>query len=68
MSEESWISVEDRLPKENTEVIGVDRSGVFWIAEQETGFWNNDTKSHWIINITHWKPLPPPPVVMKDKA
>lgn len=57
-----WISVDDRLPPEGEEVIGIDRDGTFWMADVDDGWWSNDTNSHFTLNITHWMPLSSPPL------
>lgn len=51
----SWISVEDRLPSEDDQVLGCSINGVvitfetLWV--EDFGIWD----------ITHWMPLPEPP-------
>lgn len=62
--EEEWISVEDRLPERNKNVLlkrakpfhvylvtGFQRDGVFYSNESANNF----------DKVTHWKPLPNPP-------
>lgn len=69
-----WISVEDRLPEENEQVLITDGSDVFYaykyyyegwdyqIAEDFDGeegvFSTNAMKEK---HVTHWMPLPEPP-------
>ena len=56
-----WISVKDRLPKKNINVLVVAKGEVhegsigrvFWCIPNFDGYCNND--------ITHWMPLPEPP-------
>ena len=59
-----WISVEERLPEPDTEVlarrsIGMDvecyhkEAGGYWSWDEYSGKWR----------VTHWMPLPEPPEV-----
>lgn len=72
VKQESWISVEDRLPEPWTDVLvyprptnyvceaQMGRSGcsIFWqYTEYEIGY--GQVKLY--ANVTHWMPLPPPP-------
>ncbi len=57
-----WISVKDRLPKEDDWVIGGNHKRV------EFGVWMGDKKgfaiphfNYMCLQITHWMPLPKPP-------
>ncbi|WP_368043047.1 DUF551 domain-containing protein [uncultured Gemmiger sp.] len=58
-----WISVKDRLPKQQTEVLAF-RRGIMYLAwyDNEIGRWASD---EWGIldAVTHWMPLPEPPEV-----
>jgi hypothetical protein len=61
-----WISVEDRLPEDETECIGYFEhpySDVEQLTISEVCFANN--RWYWdlclIKNITHWMPLPKAP-------
>lgn len=61
----AWISVEDRLPELNKEVLVVWTDGVFGFATRiETKYheerWNWETAAL-SETITHWQPLPEPP-------
>ena len=51
-----WISVEDELPDEQEQVLGFSNTGVVEIYET---LWREDFG---IWQITHWQPLPKPPV------
>lgn len=55
-----WISVEDRLPKEE-ELFLVCRGAVcvvaLWWGDEQ---WMNDNEEL-IDDVTHWQPLPEPP-------
>ena len=61
----AWISVEDRLPEWNKEVLVVWTDGVFGFATRiETKYheerWNWETAAL-SETITHWQPLTEPP-------
>lgn len=60
---EEWISVKDRLPKPQTEVLAF-RRGIMYFAwyDNEIGKWSSD---EWglLDAVTHWMPLPEPPEV-----
>ena len=64
-NQSKWISVEDRLPKLNTEVIccdGPKNSDVSTSYFVEGGFYKIDENG--VINsfeVTHWQPLPEKP-------
>ena len=63
-----WISVKDRLPNNNQEVVavtvryygGIEREKVVVCTkyEKERGFRFFEYDSYF---VTHWMPLPPPP-------
>ena len=54
-----WVSVEDRLPEENTTVIVATDNGIVFQCLYSYDGWDlwddND------VNITHWQPMPQPP-------
>lgn len=56
---QEWISVEDRLPEENTTVIVATDNGIVFQCLYSYDGWDlwddND------VNITHWQPMPQPP-------
>lgn len=58
-----WISVKDRLPKPQTEVLAF-RRGIMYLAwyDNEIGRW---ASNEWgfLDAVTHWMPLPEPPEV-----
>jgi hypothetical protein len=70
-----WISVNDRLPEENTEVLGVESETNFFrthviMCKRLSGLWLDlmwfdEIDGYQTANITHWMPLPPPPTVTK---
>lgn len=53
-----WISVKDRLPREDYEVLCSDGIDIF-IAAQHNSFFTGDMNG--LLHVTHWQPLPPPP-------
>lgn len=65
---EGWISVEDKLPNNQANVI----VAVFWNGSWYTKIgWHSDNNNIWYIDtpqgesetrgVTHWKPIPEPP-------
>ena len=50
-----WISVEDKLPEEHTDVIVTDGSSVAHCKKYGDGFYTNIGKC---CNVTHWMPIP----------
>lgn len=57
-----WISVKDRLPKEDDGVVLVYSSGVEPAVFTGDIFLEYDKYEGWEINnVTHWTPLPEPP-------
>ena len=61
-----WISVEDRLPDDMVEVLVI-ADGNMAIAFHRKGTWSSEDA--WLLydhDITHWQPLPPPPVDTKE--
>ena len=50
-----WISVEERLPEEHTDVIVTDGSNVAHCKKYGDGFYTNIGKC---CNVTHWMPIP----------
>lgn len=59
---QEWVSVEDRLPEENTTVIVATDNGIVFQCLYSYDGWDlwddND------VNITHWQPMPQPPKVV----
>lgn len=59
-----WISVEDRLPERDSEVIcrsNKEGNRIFiGYLGYRSGAWMEDGSMH-IGEVTHWMPLPPPP-------
>ena len=55
---QEWISVDDRLPEENTTVIAATDKGIVFqclYAYDGWDLWDGNE-----INITHWQPMPEP--------
>jgi len=57
-----WISVEDRLPEQNTEVLSCDKNHRIYRSTYYEGrgfklMFHRDCHRP----VTHWQPLPPPP-------
>lgn len=50
-----WISVEERLPEEHTNVIVTDGRNVAHCKKYGDGFYTNIGKC---CNVTHWMPIP----------
>ena len=50
-----WISVDERLPEEYTDVIVTDCSNVAYCKKYGDGFYTNIGKC---CNVTHWMPIP----------
>ena len=57
---QEWISVEDRLPKNDEIVIICTDENFIYAGELigDTWFLDNDS---WTATVTHWMPLPHPP-------
>jgi len=61
MNSMEWISVKDRLPSDEQDVIVTDGKNVLqtFYAIYDSGIsWGT---SRWVGEITHWMPLPEPP-------
>lgn len=62
MSSFAWIRVEDSLPRADILVLAY-AEGLFEIAiYRALGYWANDDNDR-IEDVTHWAPLPEPPVI-----
>lgn len=53
-----WISIDERAPSENVEVLCTDLQDVF-IASRHSDFFTSG--EHELQYVTHWMPLPKPP-------
>lgn len=70
-----WISVEDELPKKGTSVL-IFSSGwnepmigyyKAWNWQRKTHMFHSYTDNSTWYNVTHWMPLPAPPVVSNSE-
>ena len=52
-----WISVEERLPDDDVQVLACTKHGKAFSAHCENGRWRVSGS----VKITHWMPLPEPP-------
>ena len=59
---QEWVSVEDRLPEENTTVIVATDNGIVFQCLYSYDGWNLWDGNE--VNITHWQPMPQPPKVV----
>jgi uncharacterized protein DUF551 len=59
-----WISIEDRLPKERTEILYIDSDRNMYLGTHYSGLWTHG-ELRGAKNVTHWMPLPLPPVPEK---
>ena len=60
-----WISVDDRLPEKDCDVLYVDLDGDMYLGHLESGMDKDIFWTHYDYledhHITHWMPLPKPP-------
>ncbi len=60
-----WISVEDRLPQYDKEVVYIDKSNDIHLGRLESGMGKEIYWTHYDFledeDVTHWMPLPHPP-------
>ena len=56
-----WVSVEDRLPEDGTYLCS-GHSGTQFICLMRNGRWLRQSAAKGVVGITHWLPLPQPPV------
>jgi hypothetical protein len=58
-----WISVKDSLPDHGVSVLVVDGFRDIWIMDiDENGIFRCPYEG-WSMDVTHWMPLPDPPVL-----
>ncbi len=62
-----WIDVKDSLPESDVPVLALDNDIVdIWIMQYICGKWYCPQEG-WEMNITHWMPLPEPPMKKIEK-
>jgi len=64
VEEDNWISVEDELPKEDSDVITVNTDGQVQQAFFGCSGWDGYVYKN--EEVTHWQPLPKPQGVSND--
>lgn len=57
-----WVSVKDRMPKQNGDYLAYTRDGIVWPYFFMAGVWE-DALGNSTDTVTHWMPLPEPPEV-----
>ena len=64
---DKWISVDEKLPKKLERVILFDKNGFGAISGRygDMGWYLEETLDLY-ANITHWMPLPEPPMEQKN--
>jgi hypothetical protein len=61
-----WISVTERLPDEEQDVIVFTNEGTHVAALDEDGVWCPSHGDGWMFpDVSHWMPLPAPPTTSK---
>jgi hypothetical protein len=71
-----WISVNDRLPEANTNVFttvlfdGLYVASLCVVAQFESKYkwWNKDIDKIHPIEVSHWMPLPSPPIQQQENT
>ena len=67
----AWISVDERLPEETCECLVIDAVGVIYLVKYSGRYRafnaiDCDDGDRWKLNnITHWMPMPEPPITDK---
>lgn len=57
----NWISVEDRLPEIDLEVLIVEKDLIIEVGSYQEYYWVENTEYKMRENVTHWMPIPKPP-------
>jgi len=57
----SWISIEDKLPKEHEYYLVANDSGDVFVAHYSFGRWTPGYYNNVFCDITHWMELPKHP-------
>lgn len=58
----NWIKCIERMPNQYDVVLGYDNDGSVWTVYYTTGVFVSDVGDYDPVEITHWQPLPEPPV------
>ncbi len=72
MKMDEWISVENRLPERQQNILAYGERSLIWsgtrLGTYQVEFSQDDDGDYWISggnrtlkNVTHWMPLPDPP-------
>ena len=68
LAEQRWIPCSERLPRDNTRVIGYMAWHAMTTIEYQNGRWYSIDHLEPLpaVAVTHWMPLPEPPKESKD--
>lgn len=61
---QQWISVKDRLPEDNSDVLAYMQNSIesrIFPACYHKGWWEDCIWNTRCLSVTHWMPLPEPP-------
>ena len=65
LQQPQWTSVDDRLPEDNIDVIALESDGKLYRLHKSTDkycmLWK-DKDNYYYHEVTHWMPLPEPPI------
>ena len=68
-----WVSVKDRLPEEQKEVLiylpeydSVEMAALFEIPSLNLKEWAQNEDAYMLNEVSHWMPLPEPPKEVRD--
>ena len=68
-----WVSVKDRLPEEQKEVLiylpeydSVEMASLFTIPGMNLREWTQNEDAYMLDEVSHWMPLPEPPKEVRD--
>ncbi|HCP1227791.1 TPA: DUF551 domain-containing protein [Escherichia coli] len=59
--DDGWIDFNESVPDKLTPVIVMYADGNKWAAIWSGEYWDDGLDSDEVINITHWRPMPPTP-------
>lgn len=70
---EQWVSVKDRLPEEQKEVLiylpeydSVEMASLFTIPSMNLREWVQNEDAYMLDEVSYWMPLPEPPKEVRD--